>query len=401
MTESTVVRRYAWADIAKGACIVLVVLWHVLAKHYLQLKGTTGTPIPGIWGSLGESLLPLRMPVFFTVSGMFAVTAMSWPWRRLARTKLARFGYLYLLWVLIDTVVLSLTPEFPTERAENLPDLLAELTISPTNLWYLQALALYFALARTARWSRLPVPVLLAVAAGVSVVASAGLFPNADRLLAGNRVDVLQNLVFFLGGLHLRPALERFAERAGSNRLLVLGSGFGLVMLVVTAGDALSWVGVWPVCALLAVGFAVTAAALLAGTRLGAPIARLGRQTLPVYVLHMPVLAVLDLLLARPVASVSGRPGVLLAVVEPMLFTALVMASCLVLYRGLLAFGAGWLFERPTRGLPARERPTSEALTHELPVREAPTREWPAHGLPVGTRPANRVTGPVLDLAHG
>ena len=29
--------RTIWADTAKGMCILLVVLWHVVMKHYLQI----------------------------------------------------------------------------------------------------------------------------------------------------------------------------------------------------------------------------------------------------------------------------------------------------------------------------------------------------------------------------
>ncbi|MFD0592404.1 acyltransferase family protein [Catellatospora coxensis] len=105
--------RALWADTAKGACIVLVVLWHVVMKDYLQVDWHIGIPLPGAWGTLGEQLLPLRMPLFFTISGVFATTALARPWRQTARSRIAKFLYLYTAWLLIHTAILSATPASP------------------------------------------------------------------------------------------------------------------------------------------------------------------------------------------------------------------------------------------------------------------------------------------------
>ena len=56
--------RLAWADAAKGVCILLVVSWHVVVKDYLLISWHIGLPLPGAWGTLGEQFLPLRMPLF-------------------------------------------------------------------------------------------------------------------------------------------------------------------------------------------------------------------------------------------------------------------------------------------------------------------------------------------------
>lgn len=62
--DSATRERVAWADSAKGACILLVVLWHVVIKHYRRIDWHDAARIPGAWGTLGEQLLPLRMPLF-------------------------------------------------------------------------------------------------------------------------------------------------------------------------------------------------------------------------------------------------------------------------------------------------------------------------------------------------
>src|SRR5262245_4164499 len=73
--------RMVWPDVAKGVCILLVVLWHTVNKHYLQVDWRIGGPVPALWGFVGDQLMTLRMPLFFTISGMFAVSAFHRPWR--------------------------------------------------------------------------------------------------------------------------------------------------------------------------------------------------------------------------------------------------------------------------------------------------------------------------------
>ena len=336
--------RTVWADVAKGMCILLVVLWHVVTKHYLRIDWHVSPPVPGAWGVLTEQLLPLRMPLFFTISGMFAIGAVRRPWRVLGRSKVARFLYLYTVWLLIHTVLLALVPDFDTARATGPLDLLAQLTITPSNLWYLYALALYFAVAKAAR--RLPAALVLGAALALSAAASAGLLE-----IPGNRGGLYQNLVFFLAGLYFRPLVERLAATASRLRLAALGVSYAAVLLAMTATGARTWPGVWPPVCVLATILGVTAAAQISRwAPLGNALARLGRNTLPVYIIHMPLLALLhQALLPALSTGMDGRLRLPLTVAEPLLVSALLVWLCLTLHQGLLRSGATWLFDLPER----------------------------------------------------
>ncbi|GGO02426.1 acyltransferase family protein [Micromonospora parathelypteridis] len=332
--------RVVWADVAKGGCLILVVLWHVVVKHYLRIDWRVGLPVPGAWGLLGEQLLPLRMPLFFTISGIFAANAVHRPWRLVRRSRVSRLFYLYATWLLIHTAVLALAPGFPTDRATDLEGLLAQLTVTPSNLWYLYALALYFVLAKVLR--RVHPAVLIAAAGVLSAIAAAGLLDTP-----GNRGGVYQNLVFFLAGLHLRPYVQRWAGTASRRRLVWTLALYAVALGAVAAGAG-RWLGVGLLVSLAAVAFGVTAAAQVADRpRIGGALAALGRRTLPVYVIHMPVLALLHRLLAGPVADLAGPGRALLVVGYPVLLTAAVLALSLALHRGLLAARASWLFDLP------------------------------------------------------
>jgi uncharacterized membrane protein YcfT len=337
--------RLLWPDVAKGACIVLVVLWHVIWKHYEQVHWHVDPSIPRGWALLNDQLTPIRMPLFFTISGMFAVGAIGRSWRTLLRSRLLRFLVLYVLWVLIETVVLRLTPDFPTARATDPVQLAAELTVSPTNLWYLLALGLYFPLAKACR--RVPMVWLLAAAAALAVAAASHLIPNA-----GNRWQVLQNLVFFLAGSRLAPLLHGLADRPVRGRLALLIAGSATASGLLAALHAQAWPGAQTAVSAAAAVTGICAAGAVARRfpRIARPVASLGRRTLPVYVLHLPLLAALDALV-RPVVQRVAAGSTVLAAVEPAVLAALVVALSLAAHRLLLTARLRRLFD-PFTGAP-------------------------------------------------
>ncbi len=98
---------------------------------------------------------------------------------------------------------------------------------------------------------------------------------------------------------------------------------------------------------LLGIAAGVTAAQALAAVPwLGGRLAALGRLTLPVYVLHLPLVALVHLASERLVTPHVGG-SLALATAYPLLVTALVVAACLLLHRALVSSGAGWLFAAP------------------------------------------------------
>ena len=341
--DANAVQREVWADAAKGVCILLVVLWHVVEKHYLELTWRISLPIPGVWGTLVEQMLPLRMPLFFTISGVFAAGAVNRPWSVVGRSKVARFYYLYILWVPIHTALLALSPDFDTARARDGVELLEQLTITPPNLWYLYALAVYFVVAKAVR--RAPPAVVLGAAFVLSAAAAAGLLATP-----GNRGGLYQNLFFFLAGLYFRPFVQRLARTANLRRVALTGAAYAVALLAMAATASQERPLVWPLVSVVAVLFGVTAAGQVSRwPALGGTLAALGRRTLPIYVIHMPVLALLDWPLFGPLSTMDVWWQLMVAFVEPAAMTAMVVAVSLALDAGLRQAGATWLFDLPSR----------------------------------------------------
>ncbi|MDQ0614359.1 putative membrane protein YcfT [Microbacterium sp. W4I4] len=346
--------REGWPDVVKGVCIILVVLWHVVVKHSSHLPWSGADGIPQLWTLVSAQLLPLRMPLFFLVSGMFAAGVVLAPERTRLGERALRLGLLYVLWVVIQTFALAVAgPEFDTARATDLGGLLLNLTVSPTNLWYLLALALYLVIGRITRG--VPTAVLLPVAFAISAIAAAGALPDW-----GNLWQVVQNVFFFLAGLRLRPQVRRLAERRPGRRTAVaLAAAYVAGLVLVSLLDAREWFGVWTLLSTLAVAAGVSICALVDRWEpVAAPLRWVGQRTLPIYVIHMIPLALVD----RMLRDVDGWvfSGPVLAVIEPPLVVAVVIAASLGAHALLMRAGARALFD-PLVLRPVRSRTGSHA----------------------------------------
>jgi uncharacterized membrane protein YcfT len=325
-------------------CIILVVLWHTIMKHYLQISWHLGLPLPGAWGFLGDQLLPLRMPLFFTISGIFAVNAATRPWRSVLRSRVAKFYYLYLVWFVIHTAVLAAVPDFDTLHAATPLDVLEELTITPINLWYLVALAVYFVLAKATRgvnrWA------ILGPALALSVIDSAGWLATP-----GDRGGLYQNLIWFLVGFSFKPWVLRVADTATMKKLLASGGLYAALLAVMFVTRSQQWPGVWSVVSLSAVIFGLTGASMVGRLeRVGALLARLGRNTLPIYLAHMPLLGLFQLMLLGPISRAGVGVQVVAALFEPVALTGVLVALSLLLRGALRRAHLGWLYALPEFG---------------------------------------------------
>ncbi|MFB7844326.1 CapA family protein [Microbacterium sp. NPDC056052] len=335
--------RLAWADTAKGLLIVLVVFWHVVLKSYLTIDWRIGLPIPGAWGLISDLAYPVRMPLFFLISGCFAANAIARPWAAVLRGRVLRFLYLYLLWTLIHMATLWAFPDFPTLVPRSVAAFVDAITISPPNAWYLYALALYFLVAKGLRW--LPVWIPLAAAAVLTTAVGAGLID-----VVSNRGSLLANLLYFLLGTSFSRQIIGFAARPRP----VLAAGAVVLYLAAFAAVRITGVelfpGVWPAVALIGLGAGMAVAPLLARTpRLGPGLGRLGGRTLQIYLIHMPVLALVDALVAGWVSDAGKAVQLVAAVVLPVVLTAVVIAVSLAIGDLITRDRLSWLFDLPRR----------------------------------------------------
>ncbi|MGV0409861.1 acyltransferase family protein [Corynebacterium resistens] len=306
-------KRVAWADTAKGFSILAVCLMHVV------------TLVPGgmetSWGAAKTVLDPLRMPLFFLVSGLFAhrVIERSFPdlwFRRLwfllvpyvIFTPVVAANRLY-----IDGKLFSNPPPSITapSRIPGLPvrlDMHAILThmdyeavfkailFGDPGLWFLYALMLY----NIAAWSVRKLPVWLAVALSFTPA----YFGSVAGLMSHQGIrQVLTYLPIFFIGLFFRKAIFRLANHAFSLPTILITAGLFIASEVINYALDHSVFAEWDdTIAALTVGtgllrifaaipFGIVFASWLAQTPIVAPVLKaIGRHTLPIYVSHQSAL---------------------------------------------------------------------------------------------------------------
>lgn len=333
--------RLAWPDAARGLAIGLVVLYHATNWTW-----STGYEV-GVLREINETLRSLRMPLFFAISGMFAAKWMTVPWSRLARGKLLFFAWVFVLWEPISLVVRLLTGYYQVADADwgtLAHDLAWSLLIPRSELWFLWTLAAFFVIARVLR--RVPVPVQLVVAAAVSGWALAGWEPETIAWRG-----TAQFVVFFLAGLHLRPLLERFAERVTWLWAVVAVAGWLGVQVAVRELGLADDPGFYLLANAAGVpaGIAVSVlASRIPGARyvprsLG--LEWIGSRTLPVFVTHTSVVLALLSVLWRNAVWIPAPQSQWLPV------ALWLVAIAVGLGLGTLAprIGARWLFAPPRR----------------------------------------------------
>ncbi|MCI2958004.1 acyltransferase family protein [Agromyces atrinae] len=345
MTAST---RLDWIDIAKAAAIVLIVLFHT-TDWFLDalLPGSQGAVVR-LWNDVSISLIPVRIPLFFLVSGLLAVSALERPWRTLTVTRFLALLWPFFVWTLLVMPFWMLRASYDDPLAI-LPLAVSTLFFAGAHYWYLPALIVALIIAKLTR--RLPLTTLVAAA-----------------LLAFNTRTVLEPLVgvlptilginlerwftftfWFLVGCFARPVIERIAAWPRWAAFVAVAGFGGLIAVQKTVGVlALT-------TALVSVVGIVAAILLSAWASRSAAVVRVGRylaaRTLPIYVGHAFLFEVVAV-----IAESSRRAGfapsigntVTGVLVIPIVVIAAVAASA-ALYDASRRWNFAWLYEPPAR----------------------------------------------------
>lgn len=341
--------RVEWVDVAKGIAILLVVLYHS------ALIGMQTGLVNSAWDDLNDALAAFRMPMFFFASGLFAQSVVRRPWGRLWSSRLALLVWMFALWSVIRFAYFVVVPMEARPHETSLGRLVASPVLPSSGLWFLQALLLFFVAAKLLQ------PIRARFVLGGAAVLSV-LFSSV--LSAGNfgYTNMARYLVFFLLGMYLRDrVLARNADPRPWHAALAVAA-FAVLIGSAQALGVLRVPGVMTVLAALAVVAGCLLARALADTRLAAPLARLGRNTLPVYVAHVMVVAACLTVVGRLVPD----PGPFVGLVLPVLLVAVAVPTSLAIARSVRRHAVlRYLFEAPpfVTSLPATVRPPLSPAT--------------------------------------
>lgn len=344
--------RFEWPDIARGACVILVVLHHVIRQMVDQAPASWESA-GSVWSLVDAVLTPIRIPLFFFISALLIRESLFRPWQE-ARKRVIVPAYLYVLWTALLTIRL-LVPG--AEQAHGfLGNLVGNWLLAGSGYWYLYALPLYFLYSRATRnW-----PVWLAVGillpglflrlpitswtqeAGYTVMDSASLLGS-----------VLANGAFYVLGARYGGRLLG-ARRLGSLPFIVGVSGYVLlegVGIYFGIADLLM-----PIASIFGIGLGVgLAQRTSANGRVGRALKFVGQRTLPIYVLQFFFISVLSFLWPR--VSAAGLPGLApwVAWIYPLVLTGLAVGLSLLFYSWAIRTQyLSWLFAPPASWVRAK-----------------------------------------------
>ncbi|MGQ0672248.1 MAG: acyltransferase family protein [Hyphomicrobium sp.] len=264
--------RVDWVDVAKGICILLVVMLHSTFGVEKAIGAETALHAFIDWAQ------PFRMPDFFLISGLFLARRIDRPWREYLDSKVLHFAYFYLLWMHI-LLLAKAVPMVAGGGAGELLSLYLWSYVDPFgSLWFIYLLAIFFVVTRLL--SPLPGWAALGGAALLHVV-----WPHTGIFLAD---EFAGRFVFFLAGSLLSDAVFRFGDRVARAPAIVLATGLVIWAAINTHG-VISGAASWPVLDLLysfaGIAAVVATSVILArnGGMAGEALRYCGRNSISIY----------------------------------------------------------------------------------------------------------------------
>lgn len=326
--------RHDWADAARGLSVTLIVILHLWAIHLTYWIADAA--VMRVIVDVVEWTLPLRIPLFFFVSGFLVSRSLTKPWRQAWRGRVLGVAYLYVGWVAFSTAFLWIENRAYNHPTENPIITMARNLVTPeTHLWYLWALIVLF----IAVWATRAVPGWIVVAAAAGISISAPFFLEHPYLQVGSAT------VFFVAGARF-PAITAWLT---SRRRVWIFAGAGAVYIV---SMLLGPSGVYglsdPFTSSVGVIATVAFLAAVSHQRWTHVFRVIGRNTLPIFILNPFVFILLnDLLLNSPnlAAWLSDHPR------GAAVYTAVIIVATIAISIGIKLgadrIGLRWLFAMP------------------------------------------------------
>ncbi|MGV2983036.1 acyltransferase family protein [Microbacterium sp. AGC85] len=354
----TVSSRIDWVDAAKTLAIILVVVYHVSGWVFdLVFAGR----VPGWtnpWRQLSDLLIPVRIPLFFLISGVLAHRAVQRPWRTLLRTRISDLLWPFAVWSVLIAPLWFVRLE--ATGVDGFGYVLGGIAFGGTHLWFLTALALFLVVGKaTSRVPRSTLVVAACLAFVLRYPVSAWLSPDLPQALTDNIGRWMIFLFWFLLGCSARKAVFWVAARPW---WFAIG-GTAVVVLVATTGTAIPGELRVPVLAFAGVAALVAWSVVAVRVPVVARLSRyLAARTLAIYVGHAFLLEALALgvLVLRRFEADQVFEITVLAIVFVPVVTALLVFVTTWFYDRCTRSRFAWVFQPPWQ----MQRDTTGAADH-------------------------------------
>ncbi len=232
-------QRIDWVDIAKGICIIFVVMMHS------TLGVEKAADQQGWMHYVVAFAKPFRMPDFFMISGLFLSLVIDRPWRRYLDRKVVHFLYFYVLWLTIQFAFKAPAIAGEAGMAGVVQAYLMAFIEPFGTLWFIYILPVFFIATRLLK--RVPVGLTFAMLAVLEILPIHTGWVMIDEFFS--------RFVYFFAGYAFAPLIFRIADWLRQRPLVgivgLLIWGFveyklvfmpvpeSLAMLITPAGDLL------------------------------------------------------------------------------------------------------------------------------------------------------------------
>ncbi|WP_176489720.1 acyltransferase family protein [Mobilicoccus massiliensis] len=349
---STSASRLDWIDAARGLAIVAVVLLHVSIGHYYALPQAESWVVPR-WDRINQVVSVIRMPLLFVVSGMLAAGKIKRGFLGgNAILSIVTNYYLYLVWLAVYGFLFVVSgPVVVPFQPARVEDFFIQIVQPRTPLWFVFGLAGYTLVFTALR--RVPSGVILAATAAITVWS--GMTWTVESPLW---TRIFLYVFYFAVGVHAKRVIVR--EARSWWYLLVSGvltvaffQTLGLVTLMTPRPLAFGDSVVSLLLQLAASVFGITASAQLCRWKPWSAVATwIGRRTLGIYVMHVPVIVAVHFAVELgPLAVVEQLTARSLwfDLLYPVGLTAFVIVVCVWIEKLLGMVRLGHLFRLPSR----------------------------------------------------
>lgn len=277
MDINVALRRESWVDIAKGIAICLVAF-----HHSLQIASAYGWE-GDVVSFINRFFETLRMPLFFTVSGLLAANSIrTCSFSALFQKKLLLLIWLYFFWCAIRSLWFSVVT-WPFGELKPLLTFLLSPVLPWSGLWYLYGLVVYMAFAWVIR--RQHILVQLGVATFVSLGFSSGVFHVPGSY---TWTSIGTYFLFFLCGVQGKELIHFFAQRQSFFKTVFFAAIFCSLTILLQDVSGASRVLLKLLVSFSAVAAGISIAVYFSKFPfLFSWIEHLGRNTLAIYVAHV------------------------------------------------------------------------------------------------------------------
>ncbi|MBA5847044.1 acyltransferase family protein [Gordonia amicalis] len=339
--------RVLWMDWVRGLCVVLVVLHHVTRQLSTELSGSGIEIVAEAWESIDFVLTPIRIPLFFVVSGVLASSALVGNGTKVARRYVIPL-YLYLLWSILLATREVVTLFGNADVSDTTGAIIAELVFVCSGYWYLCALPLYFLvcrmLVRVSGFWVIVIGLLLYVVAQFlrsPINEFVAQFTDQSSLVA----SVIQNFGFFALGSRFSAFIKQF-QRVSQPAGIKVGSLAAYALGIL----AMYFFPVWPLglfCSLIGVCLGIVSTqCFVKGGFFTSTVCRIGAQTLPIYVLQFFFISMLSVAWSKFGESLASGPQIIVWF-YPAFVTLFIVGLSLAIHAFLLRLGLRVLFVPP------------------------------------------------------